>query len=358
VKHLLFIPVLAIFIGCGDTPDFVSIDHSKREHIRVATYNVENLFDLTYNGSEYLEYIPDSPTNWNKENYQKKIENISKVIRDIDPDIIGLEEIESKEALLDLKENLGTYKYFAIADEKLKKSGKASVTMALLSKFPIESISEVKVTNHPMNRNILEVVVKVGKEPLHIFVNHWKAKSGPETKRIRSAEYLKERLDKLSDSTPYILLGDFNSNYNEYITFQNSKNLNDSDGKTGINHTLGTVKDAGGWFSSKYEFVSKGVAQNQRGNDLHYSLWLELPEDDRWSYKYNKKKDTLDSMIISKGLLDSTGLEYVDGTFKVYREGGVLDSKGNVFRWKKDSKKRHLGEGFSDHLPIYADFSY
>jgi hypothetical protein len=63
-------------------------------------------------------------------------------------------------------------------------------------------------------------------------------------------------------------------------------------------------------------------------------------------------------MIISKGLLDSTGLEYVDGTFKVYREGGVLDSKGNVFRWKKDSKKRHLGEGFSDHLPIYADFSY
>ena len=29
--------------------------------VKIASYNVENLFDLHYDGTEYLEYIPDTP---------------------------------------------------------------------------------------------------------------------------------------------------------------------------------------------------------------------------------------------------------------------------------------------------------
>ena len=67
--------------------------------VKVATYNVENLFDLHYDGTEYSEYIPNTIWEWNAETYKNKIRNISKVIVDIDPDIISLTEIESDRAL-------------------------------------------------------------------------------------------------------------------------------------------------------------------------------------------------------------------------------------------------------------------
>ena len=37
--------------------------------ITIATYNVENLFDLKKSGFEYEEYIPNSVSQWNQKNY-------------------------------------------------------------------------------------------------------------------------------------------------------------------------------------------------------------------------------------------------------------------------------------------------
>ncbi len=51
--------------------------------VRVASYNVENLFDLKYSGLEYYEYIPNTSWKWNKTNYKKKLQNIAKVIHDM-----------------------------------------------------------------------------------------------------------------------------------------------------------------------------------------------------------------------------------------------------------------------------------
>ena len=38
--------------------------------ITIATYNVENLFDLKKSGFEYEEYVPNSVSEWNKKNYE------------------------------------------------------------------------------------------------------------------------------------------------------------------------------------------------------------------------------------------------------------------------------------------------
>jgi endonuclease/exonuclease/phosphatase family metal-dependent hydrolase len=361
--------VFLTFSACGENSEKREIGEKR---LRVASYNVENLFDLDYSGGEYKEYIPNSESGWNSVIYKKKLRNIAFVVAQLEADIIAFQEIENKNALLDLRDEIKKrgiyYKYSAIADTKQKKSKRVSVTTTLLSKFPIESISEVKVSNHPMNRDILEVGVKIGDEVLYIFVNHWKSKSGGESRRIKSAEALKERLDKFPSDTPYILLGDFNSNYNEYKTFLKSKHLNDSDGETGINHTLKTI-EVNDWditikfkkmlgMEIEIEDTTKEKVAKQSSNELNYNLWNELPENDRWSYLYGRKKETLDNIIISKGLLDGKGIEFVDGTFKVFRNGGVLDKKGKVYRWQKDKMKRHIGKGFSDHLPIYADFGY
>ena len=48
--------------------------------ITIATYNVENLFDLKKSGFEYDEYIPNGVSEWNQKNYDIKLKNISKVI--------------------------------------------------------------------------------------------------------------------------------------------------------------------------------------------------------------------------------------------------------------------------------------
>lgn len=90
--------------------------------LTVATYNVENLFDLENDGYEYDEYVPNSFSEWNEKNYKIKLQNISKVIKDINPDIIAIEEIESLQALKDLKFTLQRnglyYQYYQIIDKK------------------------------------------------------------------------------------------------------------------------------------------------------------------------------------------------------------------------------------------------
>ena len=67
--------------------------------MKIATYNIENLFDLKKNGHEYNEYIPNTKSNWNRKNYKIKLNNLSKVITEIDADILALQEIESIQAL-------------------------------------------------------------------------------------------------------------------------------------------------------------------------------------------------------------------------------------------------------------------
>ena len=331
------------------------------QDIRVASYNVENLFDLKYDGTEYKEYIANTGAKWNKKTYLAKLRNISKVISAVNPDIIGLQEIESENALLDLRAMLKTvrykqnFKYYAIALQKKKSS---AITTALLSKYPIKYFKEVKVTNHPRNRNILEVGIQIGDEVLVVFVNHWKSKSGGESKRIRSAKFLMERVSELDKKTPYLFLGDFNSNYNEYETFLKSKSLNDSDGITGINHILKTLEITD-WKATQYfknlfgmkldtEFVSKDNLDDEH----HYNLWLELEPENRWSYKHGRKLETLDNIIISQSLVKKLD------KFEVFRGAGTVDKKGKIVRWKRGKNKIHLGIGFSDHLPIYANFKF
>ena len=49
---------------------------------KVATYNVENLFDAKYQGSEYKEYIPGKH-NWNRRMVDIKLNHTAEVICDL-----------------------------------------------------------------------------------------------------------------------------------------------------------------------------------------------------------------------------------------------------------------------------------
>ncbi len=314
--------------------------------MKIAAYNVENLFDLKYDGTEYNEYIPNTLWQWNQENFRKKIKNISRVIVDINPDIIGLSEIESDIALRELQKELSRkglyFKFRAIADKK-----NSSVKSAVLSKYPFTH-QEIFVSHSLTPRNILEIKLNIGSKPLYIFINHWKSKSGPESKRLLYAKALKKRLEQLPEKSDYILLGDFNTHYEEHRTFLKKRRHNDTNGITGINHILHTIDE-------NEELYTKETLKE----DGSYNLWMELKTQERWSHIFKGKKEALDHMIISPSLIDPSKSHYISGSFRPFIKDYLLTkAKKKLYRWERSRSRpyHHTGKGYSDHLPIMAEF--
>lgn len=315
------------------------------EEVRIATYNVENLFDLKRDGNEYVEYIPNTSWKWNHQTYRAKIDNLTRVISELKADIVALQEIESREALRELQKSLGRsgiyYPHMAIADSK-----NTTVKVALLSRYPLNYTKELRVTQSQKFRNILEASITIGNDTLYLFINHWKAKSGPESERIVSAKALKKRLYELGHDKAIVLVGDFNSHYEEHKLFVKNAKHNDTRGVTGINHTLKSYK---GKPVQKEELLTC--------KDCFYNLWYELEPKDRWSHVFQGSHEALDNILISAGLWDKKGLEFI--RFAKFSPNYLLDGKGKPLRWSysRGHPKFHLGKGYSDHLPLYADFT-
>jgi predicted extracellular nuclease len=331
VQIVLFLLLCVTFV-LGDT------------NLKIASYNVENLFDLEKSGHEYPEYIPYTSANWNKTTYKIKLKNIAKVIKDIDADIIALQEVESLQALRDLRFTLKQaglyYQYYKIADNK-----NTTIKVALLCKIPFFYTKELDVTSSYAYRNILEVKFRVNKKDFYLFVNHWKAKSGPESKRIVSAKTLQKRIKQLGYDKNIILLGDFNSDYEEYIRFERKRAHNDTNGKTGINHILKTIQQNKESSLVSYE------------KDNFYNLWYDADEEKRYTYIFRGQKEALDNILISQSLLQKEDMYYKNASISSYKPDYLLKGK-SINRWQTSKKKPHThkGKGYSDHLPIVANF--
>lgn len=312
--------------------------------LKIATYNVENLFDLQKSGHEYSEYIPNGPSLWNQKNYKIKLNNIAQVIKDIDADIIALQEVESLQALLDLRFALKQkglyYQYYSIADKK-----DTTIKVALLSKIPFVYSKELSVTQTLEYRNILENKFLINGKELYIFVNHWKSKSGAESRRIVSAKALKKRVSEIGFDKNIILLGDFNSDYEEHIKFKRKRKHNDTEGITGINHILGTINQKESASKVKY------------AKDSFYNLWYDIDKENRYTYIYRGKKEVLDNILISQPLLDEKDISYIHGSISNF-DKEYLFKKKSINRWEVSRAKvpKHKGKGYSDHLSVTAKF--
>jgi exonuclease III len=306
---------------------------------KVATYNVQNLFDASYQGSEYKEYVPGTH-NWNKRTVEVKLNHIAEVICDLNADILGLQEIENALIFKQLREKLEDvgcgYKYGAITSKR-----GAPIQVALLSRYPITKERQIQVSYAPRVRNILEVEVNIQGVGLSVFVNHWKSKAykGFESKRIKYAKALQSRLSKLPKTKEYILIGDFNSDYNAYLSLE--QKLNDTDGKTGFSDILQTKID-------EYE-----ISSAPQGS--HYTLWKELDVEHRWSHKFYGKRSSLDHIVLPREMFDAKGIDYVDNSFGVFKPRYLFTKRGYINAWRYKNGK-HRVKGYSDHLPIYALF--
>jgi endonuclease/exonuclease/phosphatase family metal-dependent hydrolase len=312
---------------------------------RVASYNVENLFDDVRNGTEYDDYVPGRH-NWTPRMVEKKLDHTAEVVCDLDAEIVALQEVENERILLRLQKRLKRvgcdYRYAAVTHKST-----SAIQVALLSKYPIIEKRELRVNYSPYDRNILEVKVKIGENPLLLFVSHWKSKSrsGTESRRVIYAKVLKKRLESLPKESEYIILGDFNSHYDEFRQLQ--RRLNDTGGKTGINTVLCTSRS--GCMLDKQSICC-------RGEQGLYNLWMELPPAQRWSHKFYGRKGAIDHILLPHSLFDGKKIDYVNHSFSVFKPAYLFTRKGWINSWVYESGK-HKGRGYSDHLPIYASFS-
>ena len=311
----------------------------------LGSYNVENLFDLKEDGNEYNEFIPNTNANWNEKTFNIKLNHLLKVINELDVDIIALQEIENEDLMKLLLKKLPQYKFYSFI-----KYPDSSVGVGFLSKIEIKNNNFIDVKFDTKNfRPILETTFIYKNIEFKIFNNHWASKKSPESYRIKFAKNLQDRVLKLPEDYDYILLGDFNSDYNEMDTFRTNQRLNNTQNITGINQILNSVID------DKF-ITSENILNTQK--KVHYNLWLEIASNERFSSKFRQENTTPDNILLPSSLFDNKKLSYISNSFSVFKPNYLYENN-IIKRWQIDEIngiKIHKAEGYSDHLPIFSKF--
>jgi endonuclease/exonuclease/phosphatase family metal-dependent hydrolase len=364
----------------------VLVSLAQAREITVLTYNVENLFD-----ADKVAIFDDYAETGERDAYSpakmlQKMRNIAKVLKTFNggagPEIVCFNEIEMDFTPDTKVEDYAVFleKYKDTTAEKMLTSGlndeiRGLPSEALLLKhladqgmkgynvaigadepdfaalastdrgvhkkgqknvlFSRLRITDVKSHATPDARDVLEVTLDVDGHPLIAFVNHWKSGASnleSEQSRRFNAKTVRDRLDAIFAENPsadVIVTGDFNSQYNQSQVYPHM-------GKTGINDVLGSQGDE--------------TATAAATNLSLYNLWYELPPEKRASDHHNGKWGTLMQSIITPGLYDQNGLQYVDGSFTVVALSGVnsVTELNLPKRWSNIG----AGAGFSDHFPV------
>lgn len=388
---IFLVAVLFVFGGsvssCGPTAPLTSHQNGDLKHgavtFTVVSYNVENFFDQSDDkrNASYGDYRIRPNSAGQSSNYgaevaldgkmtnftDVKARGIAQVLRAIDPrgpEVVALLEVESPQALAVLNLNISDLGYkSSIFSGWNPGQPELAIGFAFLSKYPIQDKllldpifpTQTSAQSHDPLRPIMRVTLDVLGKPLYVYVNHWKAKSGPESLRMASAETVRQDIESLKSRHPsvdYIVLGDLNSEYNEAQVME--PDHDDTKGRTGINDVLRAQGDESKVRSPSGEFIT-------------YDLLYELPSDSRRTEASEKFGwSALDHMIVGSGLYDGAGVGYVDNSFAIPTPsqpgvGFLFDRDGMTKRWRgnrlSNKYTKHEVGGYSDHLPIYARFS-
>lgn len=329
---------------------FSSYNYSQKnsvDTVAVAFWNLENLFDTEDDSIKNdEEFLPDSKKEWTTDKYEKKLFNLSRVIRSMNnekgPDILGVCEVENKKVLIDLTDKYLPELKFEIAH--LESPDNRGIDVALLYKkikFKINFVKgdTVKLEDGYPTRLILFASLKTkNNDTLNLFVNHWPSRRGGETasekNRIAAAKVLRNNIDSLfliNQKSKIIIIGDFNDEPNN-ISITNYLNAKPFD----------------------CENKSDSLEENNLLN-LSYQTFL----NGEGTYKYRNEWNQLDQMIISKSLIDNSVFYYHCSSFEIYKPY-FLQTHSGKFQgapFPTFGHGRYLG-GYSDHYPIIAKFIY
>ena len=312
---------------------FNSYAFSKNNTTKIAFWNVENLFDLVDDSLKNDEdFLIGAKKNVTQDSYNLKLENLSKVINNINSDIIGLCEVENYFMFEELSRKLKIV-YDIVHYESPDRRG---IDVGVLyNKNKVRLIEsepiEVVLPNGNPTRDILYLKFQKDIFFFHLYVNHWPSKYGGVKKtiplRISAAQTLRNHIDDIlaiNSDSEIIVIGDLNDEPNDLSV---------------LNHLKASI-DFSDDFKNNYDLFNMMMP------------WHRNPKGS--TYTYAGIHMVYDHIILSKGLLDKKGLKYVKNSVGVYdgdeyrQHGGKYD--GYPYRFWAGN--RILG-GYSDHMPVF-----
>lgn len=306
-----------------------------RQEFTVVSYNVENLFDTLDDPTiPDEEFLPESEKKWTPERYQKKLDDITQVITEINPnelpELVGLIEVENRSVLEDLVSNGKLNGHYGIVHEE--SPDYRGIDVALIyrkDEFKVlaHEVLPVSFADDPefKTRDILHVTGLVGKKQIHVFVNHWPSRIGgnqkTEPKRVMAATLLKQKVDELLAADPkamIVIMGD----------------MNDEPLDKSLAEILGARSPGSG-----------ATLVN-----------LMIPEDEQQmgTYFFNSEWNMLDNLVVSKSLLTGSGIRVENGKGSIYRNDWMTYTNKDGI---KTPNRTFVGQkyvaGVSDHFPVY-----
>ncbi len=311
--------------------------------MRVMFYNLENMYNPSEDSSKNdEEYQPTGSRKWTYFRLKRKQINIAKVILSVGgwdpPELVGVCEVEDFSVLYGLINDtpLKSFGYKIILYPSPDPRG---INVGLLyrpdkfkpiNKYPIPI--RYPFDTSARTRDILYVQgIACDRDTVDVYINHWPSKLADDKNSIAKRDYVASVLRRHIDSlmvlhpeTRCLIMGDLNSTPDEGCVHEVLVALTDSAkvAPNGLYDMLGCA----------------GVAWN------------------KGTIKFHERWEAIDHIIVSGTLLSHTtphSMHIFDAPFLLQDDEVWFGKK--PFRTYNGPK--YLG-GFSDHLPVYADFKF
>lgn len=306
-----------------------------RHEYTVMSYNVENLFDTVDDPKiPDEEFLPESEKKWDMTRYQKKLDDISHVIADVNPKsmptLIGLAEIENQTVLEDLVHTAKLNNQFGIVHEESPDYRGIDVALLYRKNAFTEVSHEVIPIHFPddpnyKTRDILHVTGLIRNKKVHVYVNHWPSRIGGDEKskpnRIFVASVLKKSVDQVLANDPrarIIIMGD----------------MNDEPTNKSLQETLGAKMPGSG-----AELVNLMMPDKTAG---------------KGTYSYKGDWNMLDNLVVSEPVFKGKRMRVEGGKGFIFSEDWMIYTNKNG---DKTPNRTYVGNkyvaGVSDHFPVY-----
>jgi hypothetical protein len=321
-----------------------SFERKNEQALRIAFYNVENLFDTINDpNTNDEEFLPTSDRKWDGYKYHEKLNHIYKTLTALGgwdaPAIIGFCEIENRFVLNELitKTPWKKLKYNIIHEDSPDRRGIDVGLIYRSEKFRPLTHEAIRLTfpkdTSVKTRDILYVKGLVfKKDTLHVFVNHWPSRSGgqaaSEPRRIFAAQKIRHYVDSICARNPdanIVIMGDFNDEPGDKSLLEGLQ------AKTSKEE----LKDCD-LYNTSFPYYKQG-----KGTEKHKEHWA-----------------VLDQIILSSSLVTGkSGLIVQDGISYIFDAPWLLEEDTKylgTMPFRTYAGPKYLG-GYSDHLPVFVD---
>lgn len=340
--------ILALFlVGLGIN---LHAQEKKFQIQTIAFYNVENLFDTIRDPKIYdEEWTPDGAQAWTKKKYEKKIDNLTRVMSQIGTDenpnmpaIIGVAEIENRGVLEDLVQapamqpgDYGIVHYdspdrrgidvgLLYSKKHFVPTSTSAHTLYIYDQLAKASDGKKK---RIYTRDQLLVTGLLDGEEIHFIVNHWPSRVGGEKASSPNREAAAALNVKIIDSLQAI---------NPQAKVITMGDMNDGP----LNKSIKKVLNA------------KGGDKNSVQPQGLFNPMEKMAKDGLGTLAYRDAWDIFDQMILTEAYLQEGYDSWKYWKARIFKKPFMIQSTGQYKGYPLRNSNSEAG--FSDHFPVYV----